>query len=378
MVDLTKYLVYKATGMDDGVISFNFNEYEPKSFNSSGEIYGNSVQEKVWFALRDAGYSEEATAGAMGNIYGESGFDPTLIEYGQTEERGGIGLCQWTFSRCQALRDYANEQGKEWQDVQVQIEYLLMELEDNGYFRDPGIYSEKFPNGKSSWTEADSVETATKAFCATFEKPSASAFESSKQKRINAAQEYYEEFKGKTKPSGSSNSADGDGYTSIYTASSGKQYKEYKQYEGSYSSMDYAGYGPISSVGCSITAIAITLTGYGVDVNPGDLAGSNYLNKHYSDYGITSSRDRSVPASADRIRDSLQAGKPVVVEIGNGTGELKAGGAVKKYTQHFIAVLDINSEGEVYISDPGSTTTNGWENLDDLVAISKSALYVDV
>ena len=63
-----------------------------------------------------------------------------------------------------------------------------------------------------------------------------------------------------------------------------------------------------------------------------------------------------------------------MVEI---SGNLKAGGATKYYGQHFIAVLDINSSGEVYVSDPGSTTTNGWANVDDIVGISKSALYAE-
>ena len=373
LVDITKYLVYKASGEDTGIIAFNFSEYAPSAFNTASGIYGNSPEEKVWFALRDAGYSEEATAGAMGNIYGESGFDPTLVEYGQTEERGGIGLCQWTFGRCQYLRDYANEQGKGWQDVQVQIEYLLMELDDNGYFNDPGLYSESFPNGKNSWTEADSVEKATKAFCATFERPSASAFESSIQKRIDAAKGYYEEFKGKTKPSGTSTSVDdGDGYTSIYVANSGKQFKEYKQYEGSYKDTLYMPYGEsISSIGCSITSISIVLTGYGINVNPANLANHNYLVQHYSEYGISCSRDS---ATSENITEHLKNGKPVVVEI---SGNLKAGGATKYYGQHFIALLDINSSGEVYVSDPGSTTTNGWANVDDIVGISKSALYAE-
>ena len=373
MVDITDYLIYKATGIDTGVMSFDFSEYAPSAFNTSSGIYGNSVEEKVWFALKDAGYSEEATAGAMGNIYAESGFDPTLVEYGQTEERGGIGLCQWTFGRCQALKEYANEQGKGWQDEQAQIEYLLIELEDSGYFNDPSLYSEKFPNGKSSWTDADSVEKATKAFCATFERPSASAFESSIQKRIDAAKGYYEQFHGKTKPSGSSTAVDdGDGYTSIYESNSGKKFKEYKQYEGSYKDTLYMPYGEsISSIGCSITSISIVLTGYGKDVNPGSLAGHNYLANHFTEYGVQCS---SGAATSDNIIEHLKNGKPVVVEI---SGTLKAGGASKYYGQHFIAVLDINSSGEVYVSDPGSTTTNGWANIDDIVGISKSALYAE-
>ena len=95
MVDITDYLIYKATGVYTGVMSFDFSEYAPSSFNTSTGIYGGTIQEKVWFALRDVGYSEIAVAGAMGNIdYESGGFDPNAIEGGSGE---GIGLIQWSF-----------------------------------------------------------------------------------------------------------------------------------------------------------------------------------------------------------------------------------------------------------------------------------------
>lgn len=106
LVDITKYLVYKASGEDTGVITFDFSEYAPKSFNTSTGIYGGTIQEKVWFALRDLGYSEISVAGAMGNIHWESGgFNPSLIEGGSGE---GIGLIQWSFGRKEGLINYAN------------------------------------------------------------------------------------------------------------------------------------------------------------------------------------------------------------------------------------------------------------------------------
>lgn len=60
-------------------------------------IYGDTIQEKVWWALKDCSFSDEQVAGAMGNIHVESdGFCPTRVEYGYDENTGGIGLCQWT------------------------------------------------------------------------------------------------------------------------------------------------------------------------------------------------------------------------------------------------------------------------------------------
>ena len=69
MIDLTKYLLYKATGVDLGVTEYDFSVFDPKNFTSvSLNIAGGNVQEKVWNALRSAGFSEYATAGVMGNI----------------------------------------------------------------------------------------------------------------------------------------------------------------------------------------------------------------------------------------------------------------------------------------------------------------------
>lgn len=80
MIDLVKYLLYKATGRNYGVKEYDFEEYNASAFSGLTEVYGNSPQEKVWFSLRGAGYSENATAAVMGNIHCESGFDPAKIE----------------------------------------------------------------------------------------------------------------------------------------------------------------------------------------------------------------------------------------------------------------------------------------------------------
>ncbi|MBD8923346.1 hypothetical protein EGR52_08025 [bacterium] len=370
LVDITKYLVYKASGEDTGIIAFNFSEYAPSAFNTSTEIYGGTIQEKVWFALRDLGYSEISVAGAMGNIHWESGgFNPSLIEGGSGE---GIGLIQWSFGRKEGLINYANSKGVSWQDEDTQIEYLVTEITGEG--KAVGYASYQFMNAHGysadDWENASDIKTATEAFCWCFERPNADLAHVADREKF--ANEYYADFQGKTKPSGSSTSAEGDGYTQIYTASSGKQYREYKQYEGSYKDTLYMPYGePISSIGCSITAIAISLTGYGVDVNPGNLAGHNYLSQHFEEYGISCSRGS---ATADNITEHLNEGKPVVVEI---SGTLVTTEGTKYYGQHFIALIDINSAGEVYVSDPGSTVSNGWANVNDIVNISKSALYAE-
>src|SRR5690625_3681667 len=71
------------------------------------EVVGANIEEKVWNYLRGAGYSEEQTAGVMGNIQRESGFNPFIAE-GSTSTPSlgaGWGLVQWTADRHAAIRD---------------------------------------------------------------------------------------------------------------------------------------------------------------------------------------------------------------------------------------------------------------------------------
>lgn len=72
MIDLTKALIQKAID-PNAEIDFDFSIFSPENFNNAnGGIYGDTIQDKVWFSLKALGYSDEAVAGAMGNIDCES------------------------------------------------------------------------------------------------------------------------------------------------------------------------------------------------------------------------------------------------------------------------------------------------------------------
>lgn len=200
MIDLTKYLIYMAnlqkSEYDYGIVEFDFSIYAPESFSNMRGIYGNTIQEKVWFALRGAGYSEIATAGAMGSIEVESGgFNPDMIEAGTGE---GIGLCQWSGDRKIAFKKYAESKGVEWTDLNTQIEFLLAELTPGGGANGYATYQLMTNNGysPSDWINAQDVDVSAQAFCWTFERPSIPHMD----RRIAAANKYYNEFKGRTAP----------------------------------------------------------------------------------------------------------------------------------------------------------------------------------
>ncbi len=193
---LMRYLLYLLTGNDYGVTEFDFNEFLNGAFYGVGGLVGSTPEEKVWWALRDAGYSKEAAAGAMGNIYAESGFDPAVIEGGNGI---GFGLCQWSFGRRTQLESYAASKGVSPSDLDTQIEFLIGELTPGGGANGYATYQLVSYKGysASSWKNAGSPEDAAVAFCWSFERPGIPRMDV----RTSAARRYYEQFKDAERPS---------------------------------------------------------------------------------------------------------------------------------------------------------------------------------
>lgn len=163
---------------------------EKKSEGSeSGKLYpGNNVEEKVWNALIQAGYSPTAAAAAMGNIYGESGFRTDAVEGGSGE---GYGLCQWSFGRKQQLFAFAQARGVDPSDEDLQVEFLLAELTPGGGADGYATYQfSGYEDQKEIWEKSSSLEEATTAFRKGFERAGVPRDEA----RIEAAQRYYEKY----------------------------------------------------------------------------------------------------------------------------------------------------------------------------------------
>ena len=122
------------------------------------EITDNrTTEEVVWDYLKAAGYSDIQTAAIIGNIYQESGLNPARVE----SNGEGIGLVQWSFGRKQSLINYASSKGKDWSDLESQLEFLVSELDSKQFYQP---YKDTFMNPYS-------VSEATEAFCFGFERP---------------------------------------------------------------------------------------------------------------------------------------------------------------------------------------------------------------
>lgn len=153
---------------------------------STGVIAGNEITEQVWNYLRSAGIPAVRVAGIMGNIQAESGFNSNLIEYGNGI---GFGLCQWSYGRRTALENYAASKGKPPGDLEVQLEFLLTEL-------DPGNFNSYHTgeNNYNGFMNASDPETAAYYFMWGWERPAVWAGNSSIQMRQTAARTFYDNY----------------------------------------------------------------------------------------------------------------------------------------------------------------------------------------
>ena len=77
------------------------------------------------------GMPEHIADGFVMNFKDESGLNPGINEQDPTVagSRGGFGLAQWTGPRRRALEAYAGSQGKPVSDMNVQLDFLMQELQ---------------------------------------------------------------------------------------------------------------------------------------------------------------------------------------------------------------------------------------------------------
>ena len=133
-------------------------QQEANTTETEVEVNDNrTTEEVVWDYLKAAGYSDIQVAGIIGNLYQESGLNPARVE----SNGEGIGLVQWSFGRKQNLINYASSKGKDWTDLESQLEFLVDELDSKQFYQP---YKDTFINPYS-------VSEATEAFCFGFERP---------------------------------------------------------------------------------------------------------------------------------------------------------------------------------------------------------------
>ena len=161
----------------------------------SGDYSGVNVsgtgKDSVWKALRSMGYSKESTAGIMGNMHQESGVEANKI---QGNGRGpAAGIVQWEnyntkSGRWKAMADYAASKGRDWTDLQSQLEYLDKEM--RGADSCTLALLKKKVGGYEQFKALNDIDKATLVFEESFERAGTPAMAN----RYSAARSFYKQF----------------------------------------------------------------------------------------------------------------------------------------------------------------------------------------
>lgn len=183
--------------------------------------YSGTNQEIVWQFFTGAGFSKESTAGIMGNIEWESGF---IVDKIEAATGRGYGLIQWTAGRRDAIEAAAASEGKDINDINFQLDYALKELESGSYWMATDVYSfSPYNYPYQEFKRTNDVKFATEAFCWMFERPA--EVTAKMDKRLEAANKYYNEFKNADFSSGGLYTGDASGLAAAIL-------RECKNYEG--------------------------------------------------------------------------------------------------------------------------------------------------
>lgn len=153
-----------------------------------------------------------------------------------------------------------------------------------------------------------------------------------------------------------------------YTSSNGRTYTVYGQDIGPWANVPYVGT-TISHAGCSITSVAIALSAYGVNITPDQVLAEN------PNFGVSGAlQKRGVNcsygnATKDKIIEHLQKKKTVIVHVV----------APSDFTssEHWMVLADVSNDGKlVYVCNPYSNNTNGWVSIHQIYTL-EDCLYLE-
>ena len=358
----------------------NTDSTTPGTTGGTVDISGESdYATGVWKFLTGRGYSPQAAAGILGNMTQESGVDPTVIQGGGKGPAAGI--CQWEnwrtkSSRWKAMSDYASSKGKDWTDLQSQLEWLDLELQG----KDPTTLSKlkSLVGGYEGFKSIKDVNKATEVFEKAFER----AGKPNMPRRYSAAKGYYDKFangggslngdNGPVPTATNAQSAPGDG--SIPTSMNGWAY--YKQGDPKWQE-DINGK-KIGPSGCGMASHAMMLTSmFGKEINPvtvgkfGRAKGlwSNGMSWSFPaavarEFNLDMSPVVEKPNGAsngdlDAVKAVIKNGRPVVLS-GKGVSKSKSpfttGG-------HIVLAVGVDGNNRLIINDPrGPQYTRAYED----------------
>jgi hypothetical protein len=313
----------------------------------------------TWTFFTGKGYSPHATAGIMGNLQQESGLDPTIKQHGGGP---GRGIAQWTVNeeRFKGLQAHAQSKGKDWTDLQSQLEWVDIEL--NGRDAATKSHLNKRFGGIEGFKKATDTRWAVEAFEKSYER----AGKPNYTNRYKFAEEFYSKFSnagtGFTMASQADPTGDSNG-----NPESMNGWAYYRQGDPQWQE-DISGK-KIGPSGCGMASHAMMLTTmFGKKVTPvtvGKWARSNGLWNNGMDWGMPSkiasklglnivaskSDFNGLPDGAfDEVVQQIKAGYPVILsgkaDSSSNTNSPFTGGG------HIVLAVGVDGSGNLIINDP--------------------------
>ena len=137
------------------------------SFSALEGLPADRIQnmQTIYNYMTSHGFSEAMAAGACGNLWQECNFNPLIGLEGSG--KSAVGLVQWMGGRKTALYAYAVLKGKPVQSLDLQMEFMMNEL-NQSYLSAINAFIAKRAPGQTAASITD-VQLATDAWCAVYE-----------------------------------------------------------------------------------------------------------------------------------------------------------------------------------------------------------------
>ena len=174
----------------------------------------NEVVNTIYKTFTGLGLTAEAACGIIGNIFQESGFNPTIVN----KKSGATGLCQWLGDRLTNLKKYASSLGKDWSDVETQCKWAWEEAKGKDACT-KNLLTQKC-GGPEGFAKLTDLKKAVDLWRTCFER--CGEHEAMDAKRYNAAKEYYDQIKKTGTSSGGSDNSNSSSDPDDYPTDNGK------------------------------------------------------------------------------------------------------------------------------------------------------------
>lgn len=118
----------------------------------------NDKSKYAYNYLISKGLTPIQSAGIVGNLQAESNLDTTVT--GKADDAGSVGIAQWHSERKKGLMDFAKARGKHYGDLNLQLDYVVEELNSPAYSK-----------AMAELQKAKTADQAAKAFMNHYERP---------------------------------------------------------------------------------------------------------------------------------------------------------------------------------------------------------------